>query len=210
MDNRKENIETLDEGIELMEQNSRHGQHPLDRVVEAVKKFTGIFNKGGGHCEPNTQGIQPTITWPRGPSRVEFEQAQKERSVAGIPLLIPFKDEQSSADKISALCDELRDYVLSKHNIEDISEIREVSDICHELKKFLLVKNERYGDSALKPIKVFSKGTPGDKIDTRMDDKVSRIVKSEEQRKNDFVDLAGYLVLKCIDKGWTDFSDLLD
>ena len=210
MDNRKENIETLDEGIELMEQNSRNGKHPLDRAIEAVKKFGGIFDKGGGHCEPDAQAIQPAITWPRGPSRVEFEEAQQEHAEAGIPLHEPRKPEQTSADKISALCDELRDYVLSKHNITDFSEIEEVCDMCHELKKFLLVKNERYGDSALNPIKVFSKGTPGDKIDTRMDDKVSRIVKSEEQRKNDFVDLAGYLVLKCIDKGWTDFSDLLD
>ena len=85
-----------------------------------------------------------------------------------------------------------------------------ISDLCDELKKFLLVKNERYGDSALKPIKIFSKGTPSDKIDTRMDDKLSRIIESDEQRMNDFVDLTGYLVLKCIDKGWTDFSELLD
>lgn len=118
--------------------------------------------------------------------------------------------QQSSADKISALCDELQWYILHKHDITDITEIGEVSGTCHELKRFLLVKNERYGDSALKPIKVFSKGDASDKIDTRMDDKVSRIVESDEQRKNDFVDLAGYLVLKCIDKGWTDFSDLLD
>ena len=85
-----------------------------------------------------------------------------------------------------------------------------ISDLCDELKRFLLVKNERYGDSALKPIKVFSKGDASDKIDARMDDKLSRIKESEEQRMNDFVDLTRYLVLKCIDKGWTDFSDLLD
>ena len=92
--------------------------------------------------------------------------------------------EQSSADKISAFCD--------------------------ELKRFLLVKNEWYGDSALKPVKIFSKGDASDKIDIRMDDKMSRIIESDEQRMNDFVDLTGYLVLKCIDKGWTDFSELLD
>ena len=142
-------------------------------------------------------------------TKSEYEEAQKRRIEHGIPLLIPPKP-QTSADKISELCDELRDYVLSKHNIEDVSEIREVCDMCHGLKKFLLVKNERYGDSALKPVKIFSKGGASDKIDIRMDDKMSRIIESDEQLMNDFVDLTGYLVLKCINKGWTDFSELLD
>lgn len=137
-------------------------------------------------------------------------------------LVIDFTDEEfreatigkrtelSSADKISAQCDELQRYILEKHNICNLAEIGKICGICHELKKFLLVKNERYGDSALNPIKVFSKGDASDKIDIRMDDKLSRIIESDEQRMNDFVDLTGYLVLKCIDKGWTDFSELLD
>ncbi len=118
--------------------------------------------------------------------------------------------EQTSADKFSALCDELRDYVLSKHNITSLKEIGEVCDMCHGLKKFLLVKNKRYGDSALKPVRVFSKASSMEQLNVRMDDKISRIMNSPEDRKNDFVDLMGYLVLKCVSEGWFDFSELLD
>lgn len=191
----------------------------LDRAIEATKKFAGMFNSGkenggGGGCTPEAQRIinmeeEYALRSIGIMNREEFEEAQKRRIEHGIPLMIPPKPE-TSADKISALCDELRDYVLSKHNFTTLNEIGEVADTCHELKKFLLVKNERYGDSALKPVKIFSKGDASDKIDIRMDDKMSRIIESDEQRMNDFVDLTGYLVLKCIDKGWTDFSELLD
>jgi len=44
----------------------------------------------------------------------------------------------------------------------------------------------------------------------RIDDKLSRIKNSEELRKNDVVDLMGYLVLLCIKKGWMNFKDLID
>lgn len=86
----------------------------------------------------------------------------------------------------------------------------EIRKTCDSIAQFLLEKNRRYGNSALNPVKIFSrlKGATG--IDTRIDDKLSRIANSEELRKNDTVDLVGYLLLKCVEKGWTDFSDQID
>ena len=85
-----------------------------------------------------------------------------------------------------------------------------IGKVVEALSEFLMAKNKNYGNSALKPIKVFSKVEPTNSICVRMDDKISRIVNSKEFRKNDIVDLTGYLVLLCAQKGWDDFKELID
>jgi len=85
-----------------------------------------------------------------------------------------------------------------------------IEESCDSLKRFLLEKNKRYGNSALEPINVFSKVSAEEGMKLRMDDKVKRIKNSSELRKNDVVDLAGYLMLMCVHKGWTKFDELLD
>ena len=89
-----------------------------------------------------------------------------------------------------------------------------IEKICAELNKFLQIKNQKYGDSALDPIRIFSgkKNVPDNvgAISDRIDDKLSRIKNSEEFRKNDIVDLTGYLVLLCTAFDWTNFEDLID
>jgi len=85
--------------------------------------------------------------------------------------------------------------------------------VCNNFAKFLKEKNKRYGDSAISPINIFCKGSESkseNSICVRLNDKIGRIMKSEELRKNDIVDCIGYLVLLCISKDWTDFEDLLD
>lgn len=82
--------------------------------------------------------------------------------------------------------------------------------ICDELKYFLQTKNKLYGDSALQPITIFSKLNTSNSLYVRIDDKINRIKNCNELRKNDVVDLLGYLVLLCIDKDWLQFTDLID
>ena len=77
-------------------------------------------------------------------------------------------------------------------------------------KELLLEKNKRYGNSALEPLGLFFKGNAQDSIKIRLDDKLARVKNSSELRKNDVSDLIGYLMLLCISKGWTDFSDQVD
>ena len=75
---------------------------------------------------------------------------------------------------------------------------------------FLMVKNNKYKNSALDPVKTFSKVSKGEQLNIRMDDKLSRIKNSDVERKNDFTDLGGYIDLKCVEKDWLSFKDLLD
>jgi hypothetical protein len=84
----------------------------------------------------------------------------------------------------------------------------DVQKVLFHLEELLLEKNKNYGNSALEPLRVFSKVENSEGILVRIDDKLSRIKNSKELRKNDVVDLLGYLVLLCIQKGWTNFNEL--
>jgi hypothetical protein len=84
----------------------------------------------------------------------------------------------------------------------------DVQKVLFHLEELLLEKNKNYGNSALEPLRVFSKVENSEGILVRIDDKLSRIKNSKELRKNDIVDLLGYLVLLCIQKGWTNFNEL--
>ena len=74
----------------------------------------------------------------------------------------------------------------------------EIAKICDDIKELLLYKNEKYGDSALKPCRVFSKASPVEQILVRIDDKLNRIQKGVGLLDTDedvIMDLIGYLVL---------------
>lgn len=77
-----------------------------------------------------------------------------------------------------------------------------IIEITDAMKDLLLYKNEKYGDSALHPRKIFYKGEAEDSILIRLNDKISRIENNAgEIRTNDVCDLIGYLVLLLISKG---------
>lgn len=59
----------------------------------------------------------------------------------------------------------------------------------------LVEKNEQYGDSALDPIRIFSKSDPTEQIKVRIDDKLSRIAKGKNDKEDTVTDLIGYLIL---------------
>jgi hypothetical protein len=74
----------------------------------------------------------------------------------------------------------------------------EIAKICDDVKELLLYKNERYGDSALNPCRIFSKASPVEQLLVRIDDKVNRIHKGVGLLDTDediIIDLIGYLVL---------------
>lgn len=77
---------------------------------------------------------------------------------------------------------------------------KEIRAKCQELADFLVEKNQAYGNSAAEPVSIFARRL--DKlaqIDTRIDDKLSRLQKGSEYPGDDTIkDLAGYLILRMI------------
>ena len=71
-----------------------------------------------------------------------------------------------------------------------------IAQICDEIKSMLLEKNRKYGNSALEPIRVFSKADAKEQIRVRIDDKLSRLQNVQDDETEDVIsDLIGYLVL---------------
>ena len=60
---------------------------------------------------------------------------------------------------------------------------KRISSICDDVKELLLFKNQRYGNSALEPIRVFSKSSSVEQILVRIDDKLNRIMKGVGARR---------------------------
>ncbi len=72
----------------------------------------------------------------------------------------------------------------------------DIAAACDELKELLLEKNRKYGDSALNPVRIFSKASTLEQLKVRMDDKLSRLRNAQDDDDEDPVtDLIGYLVL---------------
>ena len=73
----------------------------------------------------------------------------------------------------------------------------QVREILHEIEDLLISKNEKYGNSALEPIGVFSKLSSKEGLLIRIDDKLKRIKNGSLERDDEDVvnDLIGYLVL---------------
>lgn len=71
-----------------------------------------------------------------------------------------------------------------------------VKEVCEDIHKMLIEKNKSYGNSALDPIRCFSKLDPIETIKIRIDDKLSRLMRGSEFGSDDSIkDLMGYLVL---------------
>jgi len=72
----------------------------------------------------------------------------------------------------------------------------DIACVCDELKELLLEKNRKYGDSALNPVRIFSKASTMEQLKVRLDDKLSRMRNAQDDEDEDVIsDLIGYLVL---------------
>jgi len=72
---------------------------------------------------------------------------------------------------------------------------------CHAIAQMLIEKNHSYGNSALDPVRIFSKANAREQLYVRIDDKLSRLMKGADYPgDNDIDDLIGYLVLLKIAK----------
>lgn len=78
---------------------------------------------------------------------------------------------------------------------------KKITEVMAGIEKMLIEKNRAYGDSALDPVRVFSKEDAIEQLYVRIDDKLSRVQRGHEYPGDDTVfDLIGYLVLLLIAK----------
>jgi hypothetical protein len=76
---------------------------------------------------------------------------------------------------------------------------------CDEIKEMLLANNRKYGNSALDPVRIFSKASPEEQILVRLDDKLSRMRSAQGDEDEDVLkDLVGYLVLLMVARDGED------
>ena len=86
-----------------------------------------------------------------------------------------YSSEQAEKDRFKKFCDE----------------------ICNEYARFLKEKNESYGNSALNPIRIFSKADSLEQIKVRIDDKLNRLKNGNEFIGDDTIkDLTEYLSIR--------------
>lgn len=78
---------------------------------------------------------------------------------------------------------------------------KRIRDKCKQIEEMLIYKNSLYGDSALNPLRIFSKASPKEQINVRIDDKLSRIANSLNMDDEDSIlDLTGYLILLLVSR----------
>ena len=84
------------------------------------------------------------------------------------------------------------------YNMKDTNSTRDlIIETSTEVMNLLLEKNAAYGDSALNPVGIFSRGNAVDSLCARIDDKLMRI-KSKgitDATEDTVQDLIGYLIL---------------
>lgn len=82
---------------------------------------------------------------------------------------------------------------------------QKIHEIMGAMRDLLLYKNQKYGDSAINPKKIFYKGDSTNSILIRLDDKIGRVMSNTEEkpRINDVCDIIGYCTLLLISMGVT-------
>ena len=88
----------------------------------------------------------------------------------------------------------------------------DVCQVVQSIKELLMEKNEKYGNSALEPLGVFSKLSAKEGLLVRIDDKLKRIKNGSLEKDDEDVinDLIGYLVLLKIHTNQESKYDELD
>jgi hypothetical protein len=88
----------------------------------------------------------------------------------------------------------------------------QVYKVLSEITEMLVAKNEKYGNSALEPLGVFSQLSAKEGLLVRIDDKLKRIKNGSLDRDDEDVinDLIGYLVLLKIHANQESSFDELD
>lgn len=72
----------------------------------------------------------------------------------------------------------------------------EIANACVQFARLLLLKNARYKNSALDPIRIFAKSDADEQLRVRIDDKINRYLNQDDGEDEDVLgDTIGYLIL---------------
>ena len=147
-------------------------------------------------------------------TRIDVNEYAKKKRAETVEDKTPFND---SAKELMTV-EEYGEYV-KKFSTTTVFELKDTSTLTTQEKisilmtnfeEFLKEKNIKYGDSALKPLNIFSKLDATNSILVRLDDKLSRIMNNPKLQKNDVADMFGYLALLLIDNNWLEFGEMVD
>lgn len=104
------------------------------------------------------------------------------------PFKIYWEDRTTSVERMDDLA-----------HVETSSFEQSVRYHTNKIADLLIAKNKAYGDSALNPVRIFSKASRIEQLNVRIDDKISRIQRGTDFGDEDTVrDLVGYLLLRLI------------
>lgn len=116
-------------------------------------------------------------------TEIQIEEMAKD--VADVPQVVEEVKEPPAAEPVKAA---------EPAKLTEVQSM--IQTVCREVEELLIEKNRKYGNSALEPVRLFSKADPVEAIKVRIDDKLSRLRNEQNDEDEDVVkDLMGYLVL---------------
>jgi len=145
---------------------------------------------------------------------IELEKKYNKGLTPEISIMDDDKIEVRATKEKLIILDETTSESLEKEPPAEITQ--GINNVYTSMSNLVKEKNRRYGNSVMEPLGIFNSYVSEKNNESlngiliRLDDKLKRIKNSKKLRKNDVSDLMGYLAFLCVDKGWTDFSDLLD
>ena len=99
---------------------------------------------------------------------------------------------KEARDMINKIAEEMNAKLV---NPVDPDFTQSVDNALSRIRNMLISKNKAYGNSALEPVRIFSKSDEQEGLRVRIDDKLSRIAKGGKDDEDAVSDLIGYLVL---------------
>lgn len=76
-----------------------------------------------------------------------------------------------------------------------------ISIECKKISDFLIEKNNSYGNAIVEPVNIFSKLPPKERLNVRLDDKLSRIANGHDYENEDTeLDIIGYLIMRRVER----------
>lgn len=166
-----------------------------------------IFDRNAGRCahadaENDCTVAHATQVQPIEPEENYIDGSTLVRGIYNQPPPLPLSE---PLDSIAEALEKMYNSDPFKSPAEEASPLSKtqqtIIEVCDEVRDILLDKNRKYGDSAIHPKRVFSKASAIEQINVRIDDKISRIMSSQDDDIEDAeLDLIGYLFLKRVAK----------